>query len=95
MGSLLRFLPAALPRAILPFPCLFGLSFHLVSLLLQRTQEDLQQLQSELRVVSERCYSFLDKAPAGPSTPHLRSELDLVVNKMEQTHGLSSIYLEK
>ncbi|XP_053854703.1 microtubule-actin cross-linking factor 1 isoform X10 [Vidua macroura] len=61
----------------------------------ERTQEDLQQLQSELRVVSERCYSFLDRAPAGPSTPHLRSELDLVVNKMEQTHGLSSIYLEK
>ncbi|XP_066191229.1 microtubule-actin cross-linking factor 1-like isoform X5 [Sylvia atricapilla] len=61
----------------------------------ERTQEDLQQLQSELRVVSERCYSFLEKAPAGPSTPHLRSELDLVVNKMEQTHGLSSIYLEK
>uniref|UniRef100_A0A8C3RII8 Microtubule actin crosslinking factor 1 n=1 Tax=Cyanoderma ruficeps TaxID=181631 RepID=A0A8C3RII8_9PASS len=61
----------------------------------ERTQEDLQQLQSELRVVSERCYSFLNKAPAGPSTPHLRSELDLVVNKMEQTHGLSSIYLEK
>ncbi|XP_074411928.1 microtubule-actin cross-linking factor 1 isoform X17 [Zonotrichia albicollis] len=61
----------------------------------ERTQEDLQQLQSELRVVSERCYSFLDKAPAGPSTPQLRSELDLVVNKMEQTHGLSSIYLEK
>lgn len=45
--------------------------------------------------MSERCYSFLDKAPAGPSTPHLRSELDLVVNKMEQTHGLSSVYLEK
>ncbi|KAM4757660.1 microtubule-actin cross-linking factor 1 isoform 14-T14 [Cyanocitta cristata] len=61
----------------------------------ERMQDDLQQLQSELRVVSERCCSFLDKAPAGPSTPHLRSELDLVVNKMEQTHGLSSIYLEK
>ncbi|NWZ87029.1 MACF1 factor, partial [Poecile atricapillus] len=61
----------------------------------ERTQEDLQQLQAELRVVSERCCSFLDKAPAGPSTPQLRSELDLVVNKMEQTHGLSSIYLEK
>uniref|UniRef100_A0A8C3XHH0 Microtubule actin crosslinking factor 1 n=1 Tax=Cyanoderma ruficeps TaxID=181631 RepID=A0A8C3XHH0_9PASS len=84
-----------LVRAILPFPCLFELCFHVVSLPLQRTQEDLQQLQSELRVVSERCYSFLNKAPAGPSTPHLRSELDLVVNKMEQTHGLSSIYLEK
>ncbi|XP_014113965.1 PREDICTED: microtubule-actin cross-linking factor 1 isoform X11 [Pseudopodoces humilis] len=61
----------------------------------ERTQEDLQQLQAELRVVSERCCSFLDRAPAGPSTPQLRSELDLVVNKMEQTRGLSSIYLEK
>lgn len=62
---------------------------------MQRTQEDLQQLQAELRAVSERCCSFLAKAPAGPSTPHLRSELDLVLSKMEQTHGLSSIYLEK
>ncbi|NXF81404.1 MACF1 factor, partial [Sclerurus mexicanus] len=61
----------------------------------ERMQEDLQRLQSDLRFVSERCYSFLDKAPAGSSTPHLRSELDLVVNKMDQTHGLSSIYLEK
>ncbi|NXO49504.1 MACF1 factor, partial [Aramus guarauna] len=61
----------------------------------ERMQEDLQQLQSDLRFVSERCYSFLDKAPAGSSTPHLRSELDLVVNKMDQMYGLSSIYLDK
>ncbi|GAB0199409.1 microtubule-actin cross-linking factor 1 [Grus japonensis] len=61
----------------------------------ERMQEDLQRLQSDLRFVSERCYSFLDKAPAGPSTPHLRSELDLVVNKMDQMYGLSSIYLDK
>ncbi|NXS63538.1 MACF1 factor, partial [Brachypteracias leptosomus] len=61
----------------------------------QHMQEDLQRLQSELRMVSERCCSFLDKAPAGPSTPQLRSELDLVVNKMDQMYGLSSIYLDK
>lgn len=58
-------------------------------------QEDLQQLKSNLRCVSERCYSFLNRAPGGPSTPRLRSELDLVVNKMEQTYGLSSVYLDK
>ncbi|XP_052666663.1 microtubule-actin cross-linking factor 1 isoform X15 [Harpia harpyja] len=61
----------------------------------ERMQEDLQRLQLDLRFVSERCYSFLDKAPAGSSTPHLRSELDLVVNKMDQMYGLSSIYLDK
>ncbi|XP_064028762.1 microtubule-actin cross-linking factor 1 isoform X9 [Pogoniulus pusillus] len=61
----------------------------------EHMQEDLQRLQSDLRFFSERCYSFLDKAPAGSSTPHLRSELDLVVNKMDQLYGLSSIYLDK
>ncbi|KAM6239688.1 microtubule-actin cross-linking factor 1 isoform 3-T3 [Porphyrio hochstetteri] len=61
----------------------------------ERMQEDLQRLQSELRFVSERCCSFLDKAPTGSSTPNLRSELDLVVNKMDQMHGLSTIYLDK
>eukprot|EP00076_Gallus_gallus_P029335 XP_015153383.2 microtubule-actin cross-linking factor 1 isoform X27 [Gallus gallus] len=61
----------------------------------ERMQEDLQQLKSDLRCVSERCYSFLNRAPGGPSTPRLRSELDLVVNKMEQTYGLSSVYLDK
>ncbi|XP_061336262.1 microtubule-actin cross-linking factor 1 isoform X11 [Pezoporus flaviventris] len=61
----------------------------------ERMQEDLQRLQSDLRFVSERCYSFLNKAPAGSSTPHLRSELDLVVSKMDQMHGLSSTYLQK
>uniref|UniRef100_A0A8B9GDW7 Microtubule actin crosslinking factor 1 n=1 Tax=Amazona collaria TaxID=241587 RepID=A0A8B9GDW7_9PSIT len=61
----------------------------------ERMQEDLQRLQSDLRFVSERCYSFLNKAPAGSSAPHLRSELDLVVNKMDQMHGLSSTYLQK
>ncbi|XP_071623642.1 microtubule-actin cross-linking factor 1 isoform X11 [Heliangelus exortis] len=61
----------------------------------ERMQEDLQQLQLDLRFLSERCFSFLEKAPVGSSTPHLRSELDLVVNKMDQMHGLSSIYLEK
>ncbi|NXA50251.1 MACF1 factor, partial [Nothocercus julius] len=61
----------------------------------ERMQEDLQQLKSDLRHISERCYSFLNKSPMGSSTPHLRSELDLVVNKMDQMNALSSIYLDK
>ncbi|XP_019478295.1 microtubule-actin cross-linking factor 1, isoforms 1/2/3/5, partial [Meleagris gallopavo] len=61
----------------------------------ERTQDDLQRLKSDLRCVSERCCSFLSKAPSGPSTPRLRAELDLLVTKMEQTYGLSSVYLDK
>uniref|UniRef100_A0A669PJ65 Microtubule actin crosslinking factor 1 n=1 Tax=Phasianus colchicus TaxID=9054 RepID=A0A669PJ65_PHACC len=57
----------------------------------ERTQDDLQQLKSDLRCVSERCCSFLSKAPSGPSTPRLRAELDLVVNKMDQTYGLKTV----
>ncbi|NXD11445.1 MACF1 factor, partial [Nothocercus nigrocapillus] len=61
----------------------------------ERMQEDLQQLKSDLQHISERCYSFLNKSPMGSSTPHLRSELDLVVNKMDHMNVLSSIYLDK
>ncbi|KAM6399511.1 microtubule-actin cross-linking factor 1 [Rhynochetos jubatus] len=61
----------------------------------ERLQEDLQRLQSELRVVSERCHSFLAQAPAGPSAPRLRSDLDVVLGRMDQMYGLSSVYLDK
>lgn len=58
-------------------------------------QEDLRQLKSDLQHVSERCDSFLHKSPTGTSALHLRSELNLLVEKMEQVYGLSSIYLDK
>lgn len=92
VGFLLHLTPSPSPPALL---CLFWHSFHLLSFLLQRTQDDLQRLKSDLRCVSERCCSFLSKAPSGPSTPRLRAELDLLVTKMEQTYGLSSVYLDK
>uniref|UniRef100_F6YYH0 Microtubule actin crosslinking factor 1 n=1 Tax=Ornithorhynchus anatinus TaxID=9258 RepID=F6YYH0_ORNAN len=43
----------------------------------ERTQEDLQQLKSELDDVSSRCSGFLQRSPSGPSAPTLRSELNL------------------
>uniref|UniRef100_A0A8C8SUB6 Microtubule actin crosslinking factor 1 n=1 Tax=Pelusios castaneus TaxID=367368 RepID=A0A8C8SUB6_9SAUR len=61
----------------------------------ERMQEDLRQLKSELQLVSERCDSFLHRSPTGVSAPHLRSELNLLVEKMDHVYGLSSIYLDK
>uniref|UniRef100_A0A8C3FQD0 Microtubule actin crosslinking factor 1 n=1 Tax=Chrysemys picta bellii TaxID=8478 RepID=A0A8C3FQD0_CHRPI len=61
----------------------------------ERVQEDLRQLKSDLQHVSERCDSFLHKSPTGSSAPHLRSELNLLVEKMDHVYGLSSIYLDK
>ncbi|XP_038613930.1 microtubule-actin cross-linking factor 1 isoform X2 [Tachyglossus aculeatus] len=61
----------------------------------ERTQEDLQQLKSKLDDVSARCSSFFQRSPSGPSAPTLRSELNLLVDKMDHVYGLSSVYLDK
>ncbi|XP_074190545.1 microtubule-actin cross-linking factor 1 isoform X19 [Rhinolophus sinicus] len=61
----------------------------------ERTQEDLQQLRSDLDVVSMKCNSFLHQTPSGSSVPTLRSELNLLVEKMDHVYGLSTIYLNK
>ncbi|XP_043387923.1 microtubule-actin cross-linking factor 1 isoform X22 [Chelonia mydas] len=68
-------------------------TFHIAEQ--ERMQEDLRQLKSDLQHVSEKCDSFLHKSPTGSSAPHLRSELNLLVEKMDHVYGLSSIYLDK
>ncbi|KAM4795882.1 microtubule-actin cross-linking factor 1 [Rhinophrynus dorsalis] len=61
----------------------------------EKMQEELKRLKSELMLVSERCDHFLHKSPSGTSTPNLRSQLDLLVGKMDQVYGLSTVFLEK
>lgn len=61
----------------------------------ERTQEDLQQLRSDLDTVSTKCNSFLHQSPSGSSVPTLRSELNLLVEKMDHVYGLSTVYLNK
>ncbi|XP_048681716.2 microtubule-actin cross-linking factor 1 isoform X13 [Caretta caretta] len=68
-------------------------TFHIAEQ--ERMQEDLRHLKSDLQHVSEKCDSFLHKSPTGSSAPHLRSELNLLVEKMDHVYGLSSIYLDK
>ncbi|XP_071992635.1 microtubule-actin cross-linking factor 1 isoform X17 [Engystomops pustulosus] len=61
----------------------------------ERMQDELKRLKSELSMVSERCDHFLHMSPSGSSTPNVRSQLDLLVGKMDQVYGLSSVFLEK
>ncbi|XP_049734789.1 microtubule-actin cross-linking factor 1 isoform X2 [Elephas maximus indicus] len=61
----------------------------------EHTQEDLQQLRSDLNDVSIKCNSFLHQSPSGSSVPTLRSELNLLVEKMDHVYGLSTVYLNK
>ncbi|XP_069827488.1 microtubule-actin cross-linking factor 1 isoform X3 [Dendropsophus ebraccatus] len=61
----------------------------------EKMQEELKRLKSELSMVSERCDHFLHMSPSGSSTPNVRSQLDLIVGKMDQVYGLSSVFLEK
>ncbi|XP_027720437.1 microtubule-actin cross-linking factor 1 isoform X3 [Vombatus ursinus] len=61
----------------------------------ERTQEDLQQLRSDLDSISTRCKTFLQQSPSGSSVPTLRSELSLLVEKMTHVYGLSSVYFDK
>ncbi|CAJ0964667.1 unnamed protein product, partial [Ranitomeya imitator] len=61
----------------------------------ERMQEELKRLKSELSLVSERCDHFLHMSPSGSSTPNVRSQLDLLVGRMDQVYGLSSVFLEK
>ncbi|XP_072466054.1 microtubule-actin cross-linking factor 1 isoform X4 [Notamacropus eugenii] len=61
----------------------------------EHTQEDLQQLRSDFDSISTRCKTFLQQSPSGSSVPTLRSELNLLVEKMTHVYGLSSVYLDK
>uniref|UniRef100_A0A670JRM7 Microtubule actin crosslinking factor 1 n=1 Tax=Podarcis muralis TaxID=64176 RepID=A0A670JRM7_PODMU len=61
----------------------------------QEVGEDLNHLKDDMEQLSERCTIFLHKSPTGTSTPHLRSELNLLVEKMDHVYGLSTIYLDK
>ncbi|XP_044275357.1 microtubule-actin cross-linking factor 1 isoform X4 [Varanus komodoensis] len=61
----------------------------------ERLKDDLHHLKADMEQLSERCSIFLHKSPTGSSTPLLRSELNLLVERMDHVYGLSSVYLDK
>ncbi|XP_068586162.1 plectin-like isoform X2 [Cebidichthys violaceus] len=61
----------------------------------QKVQVKLTSLKKDLDKVSVRTQEVLASPQQSASAPVLRSELDITVQKMDHTHMLSSVYLEK
>ncbi|XP_051920528.1 plectin isoform X25 [Hippocampus zosterae] len=61
----------------------------------QKMQVELEALKKDLDKVSVKAQEILKSPQESTSSPVLRSELDLTVQKMDHTYMLSSIYLEK
>ncbi|XP_019748594.1 plectin-like isoform X3 [Hippocampus comes] len=61
----------------------------------QKMQVQLEGLKKDLDKVSVKAQEILKSPQESTSSPVLRSELDLTVQKMDHTYMLSSIYLEK
>lgn len=60
----------------------------------QRDHTQLEGIKKNLDVVTGKAQEVL-AAPEQASTPVLRSELEITLQKMDQVYSLSSVYLEK
>ncbi|XP_061772351.1 plectin isoform X6 [Nerophis ophidion] len=61
----------------------------------KKVQVEVDGLKMDLQKMSARAQEILKSSQNFASSPVLRSELDLTVQKMDHTHALSSVYLEK
>ncbi|KAM6350464.1 plectin [Podargus strigoides] len=61
----------------------------------QQTHRELEGLRQELVALSEQAEVALAQAEPTASVPVLRSQLALVLQRMDRVHGLSALYLEK
>lgn len=52
-------------------------------------------MRSDLDAISVKCNVFLQQSVSGSSATTLRSELNLMVEKMDHIYGLSTVYLNK
>lgn len=63
--------------------------------LIQKVQVELEGLKKDLNKVSVKSQEVLASPQPSASTPVLRSELELTVQKMDHAYMLSSVYLDK
>ncbi|XP_034965653.1 dystonin isoform X34 [Zootoca vivipara] len=61
----------------------------------EKLKKDLDRLKEDLETITDKCDDFFSQAAGSPSVPTLRSELNLVIQNMNQVYSMSSIYIEK
>ncbi|NXC71430.1 DYST protein, partial [Anhinga anhinga] len=61
----------------------------------EKLKKELDRLKDDLAVITDKCEEFFSQAAGSPSVPTLRSELNVVIQNMNQLYSMSSIYIDK
>uniref|UniRef100_W5NK47 Dystonin n=1 Tax=Lepisosteus oculatus TaxID=7918 RepID=W5NK47_LEPOC len=61
----------------------------------EKYKKELDKLKEDLETMKEKCEVFVSQASSSPSVPTLSSELNVLIQNMNQVYSMSSIYLEK
>ncbi|XP_062428890.1 dystonin isoform X20 [Rhea pennata] len=61
----------------------------------EKLKKELDRLKEDLGVITDKCEEFFSQAAGSPSVPTLRSELNVVIQNMNQVYSMSSIYIDK
>ncbi|XP_040984847.1 dystonin isoform X13 [Aquila chrysaetos chrysaetos] len=61
----------------------------------EKLKKELDRLKDDLGVITDKCEEFFSQAAGSPSVPTLRSELNVVIQNMNQVYSMSSIYIDK
>uniref|UniRef100_A0A8C8S7S6 Dystonin n=1 Tax=Pelusios castaneus TaxID=367368 RepID=A0A8C8S7S6_9SAUR len=61
----------------------------------EKLKKELDRLKDDLEMITDKCEEFFSQAAGSPSVPTLRSELNVIIQNMNQVYSMSSIYIEK
>ncbi|TFK03329.1 aminoacyl tRNA synthase complex-interacting multifunctional protein 2 [Platysternon megacephalum] len=61
----------------------------------EKLKKELDRLKNDLGMITDKCEEFFSQAAGSPSVPTLRSELNVIIQNMNQVYSMSSIYIEK
>uniref|UniRef100_A0A2K5PDC2 Dystonin n=1 Tax=Cebus imitator TaxID=2715852 RepID=A0A2K5PDC2_CEBIM len=61
----------------------------------EKLKKELERLKDDLGTITNKCEEFFSQAAASSSVPTLRSELNVVLQNMNQVYSMSSTYIDK
>ncbi|XP_051633777.1 dystonin isoform X12 [Manacus candei] len=61
----------------------------------EKLKKELDRLKDDLGAITDKCEEFFSQAAGSPSVPTLRSELNVVIQNMNQVYSMSSIFIDK
>ncbi|XP_039236363.1 dystonin isoform X15 [Pipra filicauda] len=61
----------------------------------EKLKKELDRLKDDLGAITDKCEEFFSQAAGSPSVPTLRSELNVVIQSMNQVYSMSSIFIDK